>query len=264
MKLTRDAMAMPPIVFLHAFPLDSRMWREQVACLSKKTTVLTPNVRGFGGAKGAQECAAWSIGCFAFDVLSLIDQQGIERVILAGCSMGGYTAFEFWRRYPARVAGMILCDTRAEADSPEIRQRRRDQIERIRREGTSFLGEFVEEMLISPKTREHNPSLVRELRQWAAEAPAEAVIGVLEALAARPDSIETLPTINVPVLLIYGEDDVVTPKECGVRMLSRLPHATMEIVPDAGHLAPLENPAVVNSAIEDYLVSLDAWRNLEN
>lgn len=261
MKLTRDVATLPPIVFLHAFPLDSRMWREQVACLSPKTTVLTPNVRGFGGAKGAQECLGWSVRCFAFDVLNLIDHHRLERVILAGCSMGGYIAFEFWRRYPARVAGLILCDTRAEADSEEIRQRRRDQIERIQREGTAFLADFVEETLLSPKTRERNPSLVREVRQWALQAPPDAVIGVLEALAGRPDSTETLSTITVPVLLIYGEDDVVTPKECGLRMVSRLPQATMELVPDAGHLAPLENPPVVNSAIEDYLASLEATRS---
>lgn len=258
MKLTRESLPIPPVVFLHAFPLDGRMWREQVACLAPRTQVLTPNVRGFGGAIGASDCPQWSVGCFAYDLLCLIDKQNFDRVILAGCSMGGYIAFEFWRRYPARVAGLILCDTRAEADTEEIRARRQAQIERIRREGTGFLADFVEQNLVSPKTRERNPNLVKEIVGWAREAKPESVVGVLEALANRPDSTETLPTINVPVLLVFGEDDTVTPKECGVRMLARLPQATMEVVPDAGHLAPLENPQVVNSAINDFLDSLAA------
>jgi pimeloyl-ACP methyl ester carboxylesterase len=260
MNIIKDSAAWPPVVLLHAFPLDGRMWREQVACLSPQTIVLTPNVRGFGGATGSPEAPGWSVSAFALDVLKLLDQRGLERVVLGGCSMGGYIALEFWRRFPARVAGMILCDTRAEADTEESRAQRRAQIERIRREGTGFLARSVGENLVSPVTREKKPALVQELVTWASQAPAESVIGVLEALAARPDSTDTLETVDVPVLLIFGEDDSVTPKECGVRMLRRLPQATMEVIPDAGHLAPIENPEPVNSAIVDFLETLAANR----
>ncbi len=257
MRIVRETQTWPPLVLLHAFPLDGRMWREQLSCLSSRTTVVAPDVPGFGQRVGeAGQVGEWTVGAFAFDVLRRLDNEGIEKVVLGGCSMGGYVAFEFWRRYPARVAGLILCDTRAEADSPEVRQRRQEQIERIRSQGTEFLAQFVEENLVSPRTQEKNPALVQEIAQWAREAPAESVIGVLHALANRPDSTETLETIHVPVLLVFGEDDKVTPPECGVRMLKRLSQATMEIIPEAGHLAPLENPAVVNSAIEDFLNSL--------
>lgn len=261
MKLVKPSPGLPPIVLLHAFPLDGRMWREQVACLSQHTQVFTPNVRGFGGSIGCAECPEWSVRSFAWDLLLFLDRKGLDKVFIGGCSMGGYVAFEFWRRYPARVAGMILCDTRAEADTEEIRARRREQIERIRREGLGFLADFVEGKLVSPFTRKEKPELVRELRSWTLEAHPDSVIGVLEALASRPDSTETLPTIDVPVLLIYGEHDTVTPTECGVRMLSLLPQATMEIIPNAGHLAPLENPEPVNKAIEDYLASWAASKS---
>ncbi|MGC8741078.1 MAG: alpha/beta fold hydrolase [Candidatus Sumerlaeaceae bacterium] len=253
MKLTKEGQKLPPIVLLHAFPLDGRMWREQMAYLSAHTQVFAPNVRGFGGAIGCAEYPEWSVRAFAWDLLLFLDRNGLDKVILGGCSMGGYIAFEFWRQYPARVAGMILCDTRAEADTEEIRARRREQIERIRREGLGFLANFVEGNLVSPKTRQRNPALVQEIVSWTLQAHPESVIGILEALASRPDSTETLPTINVPVLLLFGADDIVTPKDCGVRMLARLPQATMEIVADAGHLAPIESPEPVNKAIEDYL-----------
>lgn len=260
MKMTPERPARLPLVLVHAFPLDGRMWREQVKGLSRLAEVHTPSVRGFGGAVGCADSPSWSVASFAWDLLLYLDRKGLDRVVLGGCSMGGYIAFEFWRRYPARVAGMILCDTRAEADSEDIRQRRREQIEKIRREGTGFLAQFVEENLVSPKTRERNPELVRELVSWALEAHPESIIGVLQALANRPDSTDTLATIDVPVLLIYGEDDRVTPKECGLRMLKHLPRATMEIIPEAGHLAPIEQPAIVNSVIEDYLRSVSVER----
>jgi len=236
-----------PLVLLHAFPLDGRMWREQVRGLSDVAQIYAPNVRGFGGSVGCANYPDWSIGAFAFDLLLYLDRHGLDRVVLGGCSMGGYICFEFWRRYPARVAGFVLCDTRAEADTEEIRARRYQQIERIRKEGTA---------LVSPHTRHHSPQLVEELKSWALSAHPESVIGVLQALAMRPDSTETLPTIDVPVLLIYGEDDQVTPKECGMKMLESLPQAKLEVIPQAGHLSPIERPDLVNPLLADFLMSL--------
>ncbi|AXA36097.1 MAG: alpha/beta hydrolase [Candidatus Sumerlaea sp.] len=244
-----------PVVLVHAFPLDSRMWREQVRALSDIADIHTPNVRGFGGNRlhEKERVEDWTVGLFAFDLLQYLDKAGIDRAVLGGCSMGGYIAFEFWRRYPARVAGMILCDTRAEADTPEARENRRQMIERVRREGTGFLAQFASEKLVGKTTREKNPGLVQAVAQWATEAPAETVIGALHALASRPDSTDTLHTISVPVLLLFGEEDIVTPPECGERMLNGLPNARMHLVPAAGHLSPLEAPDYVNAHVADFL-----------
>lgn len=244
-----------PVVLVHAFPLDSRMWREQVRALSDIADIHTPNVRGFGGNRlqEKERVEEWTVGLFAFDLLQYLDNAGIDRAVLGGCSMGGYIAFEFWRRYPARVAGMILCDTRAEADTHEARENRKQMIERVRQEGTGFLAQFTSEKLVGKTTRERNPGLVHEVAQWATEAPSETVIGALHALASRPDSTDTLRTISVPVLLLFGDEDIVTPPECGERMLSGLPNARMHLVPAAGHLSPLEAPDFVNALVAEFL-----------
>jgi pimeloyl-ACP methyl ester carboxylesterase len=167
--------------------------------------------------------------------------------------MGCYTILEFWRRYPARVAGMILCGTRAEADSETLFRNRMSQIERIRAEGTGFLREFAEMNLLSPATRENQPALVEEVGRWVSQAPAESVIRVLEALAVRSDSGPSLPTIFVPVLAVFGEDDTVTPVECGERLAREIPDARLAKIRAAGHLAPLEQPEVVNEEIRTFL-----------
>jgi 3-oxoadipate enol-lactonase len=242
----------PTIAFLHAFPMDSRMWEHQMLYLRGRANVVTLDIRGYGQSRVAED-APFSMSEFAGDVKETLDAAGIARCILAGCSMGGYTMFEFWRHWPDRVAGMILCDTRAEADDDAARARREAQIRRIRDEGPSFMPDFAEQNLLSPQTRAGNPDLVRQVRETAAQAPSSVLIRTIEALAARPDSGPTLPTISVPVLILVGDEDTVTPLPLAERMAREIPGAQLAKIPDAGHLSPWENPDASNRAIEEML-----------
>jgi len=238
----------PVVVFLHAFPLDRTMWRAQGEALRAYAGVLAVDCRGFG-ASAAPPGAASSFGVFAEDICETMDSLGIAKVVLAGCSMGGYTAFEFWRRHAGRVVGMALCNTRAEADTDAIRTRRAEQADRIRKEGTAFVADWAVENLLSAATRETRPEVADAVRQTVLRARAESVVGALEALALRPDSTATLATIRVPVTVVVGEQDTVTPLALAETIASGIPGAQLVMIPRAGHLSPMENPDAVSDAI---------------
>jgi 3-oxoadipate enol-lactonase len=241
-----------PVVFLHAFPMDSRMWRSQVRFVAKKRRAVAPDARGYGNSKTADEIT-FTVPGYADDVIETLDELGVRRAIFCGCSMGGYAMFELWRRHRGRVAGMILCDTRAEADAPPAKQKRAQQIARIREEGAGFMVDFVAENLLGKRTRDTAPDIVGEVRQWASEAPAATIAANLQGLADRTDSGDSLPAIDVPTLVIVGQEDTITPLDAASRLAREIPHARLVVIPDAGHLSPVENPTAVNAAIAAYL-----------
>jgi pimeloyl-ACP methyl ester carboxylesterase len=257
MKLWHDVIRSeredaPAVAFLHAFPLDSRMWRAQVAHLKGRATTIVMDARGYGRSPVTDDMP-FTIELYAKDAIDTLDAAGIERAVLVGCSMGGYAMFEIWRKYESRVAGMLLCDTRAEADTDETRGKRKQQIDRILREGAGFMEQFVIDNLIGPSTRERKAELVQEVRGWVREAPDAAIVHALTGLAERPDSGPTLPTIDVPVVVVVGEHDAVTPVDAARRLERDIPNARLHVISRAGHLSPLENPAAVNDALDELM-----------
>jgi 3-oxoadipate enol-lactonase len=243
------------VVFLHAFPLDARMWRHQLSGLAAAADLLALDVRGFGRSRVTGE-ADYSMTVFATDVRHTLDAHGVRRAVFVACSMGGYIMFEFLRRFPDRVLGLALCNTRAEADTPEIRTRRDAMIQQVRHKGTDFLCEFVVENLIAEVTHTINAELVTELRQWTLEAKPAAVIGALQAMKNRPDSTADLANIQVPTLVVSGEHDKVTPPSLMQEMARHIPNSQFLTIPNAGHLAPLENPSPLNDALRGLLREL--------
>jgi 3-oxoadipate enol-lactonase len=241
-----------PLVLLHAYPLDSRMWRHQVEYFSPRRQVLALDLRGYGGSQDYGS-DPFTIAHYAADVLETLDAAGIEKAVFAGCSMGGYTIFELWRRAPQRFSAMILADTRAEADDEAGREKRRQQINIIQQRGTSFLPGFVEDNQLSPHTRDDHRELVAEVRSWAEQAAPGALTRTIQMLADRPDNTATLPTITVPTLVLVGEDDKVTPVSMARTIAGGIPGAKMQTIARAGHLSPLENPKEFNHAVEAFL-----------
>lgn len=252
-KPNSNGKGIPPVVFLHAFPVDSRMWRAQLAELGREHDVITIDFRGYGRSVAGEE--PYSMELFARDVLntlSLLDEP-VSRAVFAGCSMGGYVSFEIWRQQPEAVAGLVLCDTRAEADTDDTRQKRCDQVEKIRNEGPDFLPRLMSQNVLGTTTRQQHPELVEEVKGWMGNAPAEVLIRSLQALGERRDSTPLLKEITCPTLVLVGEEDTVTPPECAERMRDAIAGARLTKVPAAGHLSPLENPDAVNSAIDTWL-----------
>ncbi len=242
-----------PVLFVHGFPLDRRMWRHQQERLSRCQRIV-PDLRGVGASSAP--AGGYSMGRYADDLVTVLDAVAVRRAVVCGLSMGGYVAFELVRRHADRLAGLILCDTRAEADSAEARGNRDALIGLAEREGVRAVGERFLPKLLAPTTFAQQPELVVDVREMMGRLSLPGVVGALRAMRDRPDSTALLPTIRVPTLVIVGEEDQVTPVAGVERMAAAIPGAGVVRIPAAGHLAPLEQPGPTTSAIGDFLTRL--------
>lgn len=233
-----------PIIFLHAFPYRPAIWDDQLEVV-RGQPVLLPDILGFESLENA-----------AAQVLVEMDSLGWEKAVFVGLSMGGYVIFRLWKQGPERFIGMVLADTKATPDTPEQKANRATAAERIRAEG---MGSFAEGALLTHlgvTTRAQRPALVEQVRQTLLAASPDKTIASLKGLADRPDSVPLLPGISVPALILVGEEDTLTPPGEAKLMATRIPDSRMLIIPEAGHLANLENPKAFNTALRGFLSEL--------
>ncbi len=236
------------LLLLHAWPLDARMWEPQAAALPASVAVATPNNPGFGGAEPAGE--VMTMAASAERAIAELDAAGIERAVVCGLSIGGYVAFEIWRRARSRVAGLVLANTRAVGDSEEAASARRSLAARLRSEG-NVLADAPPPLLAEDATQD----LVERVRAWIADQPAEAIAAALLGMAERPDSTPDLPTIDVPTLVITSDADRLIAPEISAEMASQIPNARLETIAGAGHLSNLEAPASFNAMLVEHLAA---------
>jgi len=242
-----------PLLFVHAFPLNRTMWAPQVSALVERCRCVAADLRGFGDSS---VLPPYSMDQYADDLAHLLDQLRIDQVTLVGCSMGGYASFAFWRRHRNRVRALVLADTRAGADSEETRAKRRQLIEVARTEGSTAVANLQIPSLVGKTTRERQPGTYDAVHRVMAQAPVEGIIGAIESMMLRPDSSATLATIDVPTLIIVGEEDVPTPVKEARAMHERIAGSRLEIIAQAGHLCNLERPAAFNHLLTEFLVAL--------
>ncbi len=244
----------PGILFVHGFPLDHTMWSEQIACFSKTHRVIAPDLRGFGGTDGA--LYAISMEQFADDLVDLLIALQVDRpVTFCGLSMGGYIGWQFALRYPEWLGRLILCDTRAAADTTEAADNRLRMADLVIKEGPEPVVWAMMPKLFSSVSRERQPQLIDRVRQTVMTTAPIAISGAHRGMAVRPDVISLLPGIKVPALVIVGEHDVISPPAEMKAIAEALPNATFVQISNAGHMAPMENPADVNQAIHRFLSS---------
>ncbi len=247
-----DIGAGPVVVLLHAFPLSRAMWRPQREDLQAVCRVVTPDLRGFGGTGGF--AGPPSVDRMADDVAALLDALRVnEPVVVGGLSMGGYVALAFARRFPGRLRGLILADTRAEADTPEGKANRDRTIALAR---SHSAGEVFEQMLpkmVSEETRSRRPGVIGEARRIAAGQSQVGVIAALQALRDRPDATPSLRAIAVPTLVLVGSDDVLTPPAAAQALAAGIAGSQLAVIQGAGHLSNLEQPGLFNAAVRTFL-----------
>lgn len=245
----------PPLVLLHAFPVDARMWDGVRERLAGRTRLITPDQRGLGRTPLPDTDRAPTLDDAARDLLALLDRLELEQVVLGGCSMGGYVTMALLRAAPERVAGLVLIDTKAREDTSEARTSREAMADRVEREGVGdWLVDAVLPGVLGASTRATRPGTVLRTRDLVLAQPAAGVAWAQRAMAARPESFETLRAAEVPALVIVGQEDQLTPRAEAEAMAAALPKATLVEVPRAGHLTPLEAPGAVADAV------LDWWR----
>ena len=237
---------MRTILWIHGFPLSSAIFDAQLAI--EGVQHLTFDLPGFGLSPAPTE--KLTMDDYARMAIDVLDANGVERATLAGFSMGGYVAFAAARIARERIDGLILLDTRETADSEEARKGRFDSIEKVRAAGVTPI---VDAMLPKMLTNAAAPEMVSRVREIMMTASPEGTIAALRAMAQRADSTALLPSLDVPVLIIVGAEDAITPPADAQRMASLLPDAKLVTIAGAAHLANIEKSAEVNGAIEDYL-----------
>ncbi|MFN8061796.1 MAG: alpha/beta fold hydrolase [Vicinamibacterales bacterium] len=249
----REAGEGAPLVLLHAFPLSADLWEPQLAAPPAGWRLLAPDFRGFGASTSE---GARHVDAHVEDVLGLLDGLGLERVALAGLSMGGYVALALAKLAPERLRALVLVDTRAESDTPEGRETRTRMQQLALAEGARAIADAWIPKLVGPTTLESRPAVLTTLRAIIEPTSPTAIADALETLKTRPDSRPLLPFITVPTLVVVGEEDGLTPVAMSEAMHRRLPHATLVVIPQAGHLASLERPQAFNEALTAFLATL--------
>lgn len=244
-----------PLLLLHAFPLDHGMWEAQES-LAESVRLIVPDQRGFGSTPGQPPIA--SIAAMADDAVAVLDALHVaEPAFVGGVSMGGYVAQHIAARHPDRVRGLILCDTKLDADTPEARAGRVGLAAKVGRRGAGILAETMLGTLLAQsdeaRAQSRRAAIEELLRQTIHRQPVATIQAALAAMGGRPDMTDTMRSLAIPTLLIVGEEDTFTPPTIMQRMEAIFPDARLLIVPHAGHLVPLEAPAVFNAAVLEFL-----------
>ena len=232
-----------PILFIHAFPLDARMWRPQLGALNA-IRLVAPDLRGFGNNLRAPLFESFEL--HAKDLVALLDRSSIAKALVVGLSMGGYVAFALARLFPHRVAGFVFANTRAEPDDDATRQKREAMIEQVKNVGTSLLPNVMLPGLVASTCEDATRN---SLRAMMLEQSALGVIAAVRALRDRPDARGVLSQIHCPTAVVGGESDVLSPSALQKSIADAVPGSELTIIPGVGHLSNLEAPAAFNQVV---------------
>jgi pimeloyl-ACP methyl ester carboxylesterase len=241
-------------VLLHAFPLNARMWEPQFELAALGWRVIAPHFRGFDG--GHKDPPASTVDDYAGDVVDLLDALHVGDAVVGGLSMGGYVAFALLRLAPRYVRGLVLADTRSQADTPEGKKGRTRMLQLLADNPDNGPAAIAAEMipkLLGSTTLAEGPAVSDRVRDLILSSPASAIAGGIRALMSRPDSTPLLAAVHCPTLIVVGEEDTLTPPAASEEMTRAIAGSTLTIIPGAGHLSSLEQPAAFNSALAAFL-----------
>jgi len=243
----------PPLVLLHPFPLNHNFWKPVAERLSTRYRLIMPDLRAHGDSEAGDGPA--TMEKMAADLALLCRKERIGKGVFAGVSIGGYLLFEFWRRYREQVGALVLANTRAAAETAEGRANRLALADKVLCEGTAG---FIEEMLpklMSPVTLSNRPDIVGAARRMMQKMSPQDIAAVQEGMADRSDSVPALKTINVPTLIITGEDDSISHAEFEL-MRQQIPGSRLNVLSRAGHYAALEQPEEFAGLLRSFFDSL--------
>ena len=240
-----------PVVLLHPFPSDHEFWNPIAAALDSRYRLILPDLRGHGDSEIGEGSALMQK--HALDLARVLDAAGVGKAAFIGCSIGGYILFEFWRRFRGRVTSLALCDTRPQPDTAEVRANRLKTAATVLEQGTEPFIEAMIPKLMGQTTVATRPDLVEGARAMMRRMSAENINLVLRGMAERPDSVADLKTINVPALIVIGEEDVLSTVADGELMRHNIAGSQLKVIPKAGHYAPWERPEAVGIMVRQFL-----------
>jgi pimeloyl-ACP methyl ester carboxylesterase len=251
----RDEGTGQPILFVHGFPLDHSMWEAQIERFKRTFRVIAPDLRGFG--KSEVTNGTVTMQAFADDLAALLTALRVhEPIVLCGLSMGGYVALQFQKRYSDRLRGLVFCDTRATPDTAQAAGGRRTLAQEVLEKGPAPAATAMLPKLVGENTKSERREVLAELERMIRQTAPGGIAAALHGMADRPDMRGELPQIQVPCLVLVGEDDVITTPEEMKGMAEAIPNADYVVISDSGHMAPMENPDVVNEVLERFLAKV--------
>ena len=241
----------PVIIFIHGFPLNKSMWDTQVEALKENYRVIAYDIRGHGNSDpGIDE---FFIELFVLDLLRLMEKLGIEKSILCGLSLGGYIALNAVLKYPDRFDGLILNDTQCIADTPEIKENRCIAIINIKEKGVEQYADESVKKLFASESFTKKKNAITDVKDMIISTTKQSLCDTLHALAERKETCSRLQEINIPVLIMVGKEDKITPIAAAQLMHEKILNSKLEIIQHAGHLSNLENPTAFNTHLVNFL-----------
>ena len=241
----------PPVILLHPFPVNHEFWLPVAESLATRYRVILPDMRGHGDSEVGEGPA--TMDKHAADISRVMDDAEVGRAPLIGVSIGGYALFDFWRKYRGRVAALGLCNTKAPPDPPEARAARLHATNDVIERGTEPFFESMIPRLLGKSTREARPDLVEGVLRMMRKMSPEDVAQVQRGMAERPDSVDTLKTINVPTLVVTGDEDILTGVNEAELMRQHIPNSQLRVIPKAGHYSAWEQPVETAKLLREFL-----------
>jgi 3-oxoadipate enol-lactonase len=244
----------PPLVLLHPFPAHHELWLPAAQALTSRYRIVLPDLRGHGDSDVGEGPAIMEK--HAADLVRVLDDAGVGRAVFCGVSIGGYILFEFWRRYRARVEGLVLCDTRSQADNAEGRATRLKSAADVIERGTEPFVENMIPRLFGKTTLATRPDVVDGARRMMLKMSPEDIAQVQRGMAERPDSTPTLKTIDIPTLILIGEEDTLTTVADGESMRQNISGSQLRVLPRAGHFTIWERAEEVGKVLRQFVDGL--------
>jgi len=240
-----------PLVFVHAFPLTHKMWKAQVNFFSDHFRVITYDIRGFGKSIDSYHYL-YTMEDFADDLLNIIDYLELSNINICGLSMGGYVVQRAVTKVPSKFSTMILCDTQANRDDQITLLNRTKFLNKIERIGLARFADDFMKRLLHPNSFQ-NKTLYKFIMDEVISQKIKGLKGASLAMATRIDTSEYLQQLNLPTLIVIGDNDSFTPLEKSLKLKSLLINSNLKIISSAGHLSPLENPKEFNLYLFEFL-----------
>jgi len=248
----------PVIIFIHGFPFNKSMWNLQVESLLDYYRVITYDIRGFGNSDTGNE--DFTIELFVKDLVSLMDALKIDKTFLCGLSMGGYIALNAIENYAGRFNALILSDTHCIADTPEAKEKRMKTIENIRKYGVEKYADESIKLFFALDSIAERVEEIASVREMIVKTSEKSLCNTLRALSLRKETCSKLKDINVPVLIMVGKEDKITPPAAAQLMHEKINDSSLKIIERAGHLSNLENPEEFNDQLKKFVASVDVIR----
>lgn len=243
-----------PLLLIHGYPLNRSIWEPQLNGFGRQVRVIAPDLRGFGGSDPVR--GDYTMDLLAADCKELLDHLGLKgRVFVGGLSMGGYVALAFYRQFRERVAGLILASTKAGADNEEGKAGRNKAIQTAMLSGAPAIAESMLPKMLAPASYDAQPELVQQVREIMNTASVEGITGALAGMRDRPDSTPLLAEMDIPVLILHGQEDQIIPASVAEATHKSISNAQLHVIAGAGHLVNMEQPLQFNEAALAWLVT---------